>query len=192
MRILTLRILEPLPGNVPQAIAPDDLGPDEAARRYRAVVLTTMRQLRGLEATTIRILTDPADANEAIRFWLLPKLSDHWENNDPDFQTTGWALSFATTAPTASVRAEADILCPFLSARWIHTALIGIERGGHRVTGPSDDGGHCFNAEPTDAASPLETRALPPLPVVKTAGQWDQALKSPLGPALKKAWKEEA
>ena len=47
VRLLILEIQEPQPGRVLPEMAADH-GPEEAARRYRATVVTTLRQLRGL------------------------------------------------------------------------------------------------------------------------------------------------
>ena len=54
MRLLTLKIQEPLPGRVFPEMAADH-GPEEAARRYRAVAVTTLRQLRGLSEARLRL-----------------------------------------------------------------------------------------------------------------------------------------
>ena len=38
----------------------------------------------------------------------------------------------------------------------------------------------------------LTPRILPELPVIRTSADWQQALDSALGPALKRAWEAEA
>ena len=81
MRLLTLKITEPLPGLVLPEMAADH-GPEEAARRYRAIVVTTLRQLRGLANARLRLTVEPDDAHEAVRFWLLPRLAEKWRTED--------------------------------------------------------------------------------------------------------------
>jgi len=194
VRLLTLVIQEPLPGRVLPLMAADQ-GPEEAARRYRAIVLTTLRQLRGLSDTRLRLWPDPADAAEAIRFWLLPRLADRWQSTATVFRADGWEIDFGDDPLNYQIEASAEILCPFLCARWVHTALLGLERGGHRVSGSASGGGEYLRAGPVTGAAPLseplEERSLPELPVIRNHDHWLEALDSPLGPALLKAWEAE-
>jgi glycosyltransferase A (GT-A) superfamily protein (DUF2064 family) len=190
VRLLILQIHEPLPGRVLPLMA-EEHGAEEAARRYRAVVLTTLRQLRGLSDTRIRVLSDPADAGEAIRFWLLPRLADRWQATNTVFRSDGWEIDFGGDSRDYRIEAFGEILCPFLGARWVHTALLGLERGTHRVIGPASDEGDYFRAHPVISNDLLEEWTLPELPVIRNDRHWRQALESPLGPALKKAWEEE-
>ncbi len=190
MRLLTFQITEPLPGGVLPLMA-ESHGPDEAARRYRAIVVTTLRQLRGLADTRLRILTTPEDAAEAVRFWLLPRLAERWQAAETVFLTDGWEIDFGGEAGGYQIVATGEILCPFLSARWVRTAWLGVERGSHRVTGPAAGGGDYFRAQPGESSGPCEERMLPELPVIQSSDHWLDALDSPLGPALKRAWEEE-
>ncbi|MEI8036803.1 MAG: hypothetical protein WCJ14_00290 [Verrucomicrobiota bacterium] len=191
MRLLTLEIQEPLPGRVLPLMAADH-GPEEAARRYRAIVVTTLRQLRGLADTRLRLLPEPVDAAEAIRFWLLPRLADRWQSTATVFRADGWEIDFGDEPLDYQVEATAEILCPFLCARWVHTALLGLDRGGHRVSGPaSGGGGEYLRAGPVTGPDLLEVRTLPELPVIRHHDHWLEALDSPLGPALRKAWEAE-
>jgi len=195
MRLLTLRIEEPVAGRVLPLMAREH-GPDEAARRYRAIVVTMLRQLRGLAGTRLRILPDPEDAAEAIRFWLLPRLAGRWQAADEVFVADGWEIDFGGDSAGCLVVASGEVLCPFLGARWVHTAMLGLERGTHQVRGPARDGGDYFRARPAAAVAPpdvslLEERLLPELPVIRDTREWDEALDSALGPALKRAWEEE-
>lgn len=191
MRLLTLHIDEPLPGQVLPLMA-EEHGHDEAARRYRAIVVTTFRQLRGLTETRLRILSTPEDAAEAIRFWLLPRLAGRWQAEDGVFRTDGWEIDFGGETGGYRVTAMGEILCPFLCARWVHTALLGMERGAHRVRGPAVGSGEYLRAEAGEAGEPRTERTLPELPVIRRHDDWLEALQSPLGPALKRAWEEEA
>jgi hypothetical protein len=190
VRLLTLKIHEPLPGRVLPLMA-EEHGPDEAARRYRAIVVTTLRQLRGLTGTRLRIEPDPDDAGEALRFWLLPRLADRWQAEAEVFRSDGWEIDFGGGRQGFAIEASGEILCPFLGSRWVHTALLGMERGTHRVTGPASDGGDYFHARPVDAVGLLDHRLLPELPVIRNHHHWRLALDSPLGAALKRAWEEE-
>lgn len=190
MRLLRLDIHEPHPGNVLPHIAASH-GADEAARRYKAIVLTTLRQLRGLSDSCIEIHCTPDDAVDAIRFWLLPRLADHWQQTSGHFVSDGWQITFAPQQETPSIRATGHILCPWLSARWVHTAMLGLDRGTHHAIGLSPCGEPYFEARANHAADPLEHRPLPPLQIIKTDADWQDALKSPLGPAIKKAWEAE-
>lgn len=190
MRLLTLKIQEPLPGQVlPEMTA--DHGPEEAARRYRAVVLTTLRQLRGLTNARLRLVSDPEDAHEAIRFWLLPRLAERWQADSGIFRTEGWEIDFGAGTEDFQIQAIGDILCPFLGSRWVHTALLGLGRSTYQVIGPATDGGEYFRADAAETPQDLLPRILPELTIIRTSDHWQEALDSPLGPALKRAWLEE-
>ena len=190
VRLLTLQIHEPLPGRVLPLMAAEH-GPEEAARRYRAIVVTTLRQLRGLSRTRLRLRPEPADAAEAIRFWLLPRLAEHWQSTATVFRADGWEIDFGDAPASYQIEATAEILCPFLCARWVHAALLGLDRGGHRVSGPASGGGEYLRARPVTGPDLLEVRTLPELPVIHNHDHWLEALDSPLGPALMKAWEAE-
>lgn len=190
MRLLTLKIQEPLPGNVLPEMAADH-GPDEAARRYRAIVVTTLRQLRGLADARLRLAVEPDDAHEAVRFWLLPRLAEKWQANETVFRSEGWEIDFGGNPEPFPIQAHGEILCPYLGARWVHAALLGIGTTIHQVTGPAISGGEYFRAHAPELPGDLPSRILPELPVILTSDHWHQALDSALGPALKRAWEEE-
>lgn len=168
-----------------------ELGPDEAARRYRAIVVTTLRQLQGLADTRIRLLVKPGDADEAIRFWLLPRLADRWSADGGVFRNEGWEIDFGGSEHDFTVRAAGEVLCPFLSARWVHAGLLGLGRTVARVVGPGADGGEYLTAATTHAPAGLAPRVLPELLIVRTSEHWTQVLDSTLGPSLKRAWENE-
>jgi glycosyltransferase A (GT-A) superfamily protein (DUF2064 family) len=189
--LLTFKIQEPLPGQVLPEMAAVH-GAQEAARRYRAIVLLTLRQLRGLSDARLRLAVEPADADQAVRFWLLPRLADRWQVDDAVFRSVGWEIDFGGDSDEFLIQASGEILCPDLGARWVHTALLGIGRTTHQVIGPAAGGGEYFRADSGEAAAGLVPRILPELPIIRTNEHWDQALDSALGPALKRAWEEEA
>lgn len=189
MRLLTLEIREPLPGLVLPAMAAEH-GEEEAARRYKAIVITTLRQLRGLQDARLRLLTEPVDAQDAVRFWLLPRLAEQWDHDEAVFRTVGWEIDFGGTAEMFSIEAVGEILCPNLGARWVHAALLGLGRTTHCVVGPSRCGGEYLRAT-TEEFLGSEPRILPELPIIRTGNDWIEALDSPIGAALKKAWEDE-
>lgn len=191
MRLLTLHLQEPLPGLVLPEMAIAH-GPQEAARRYRAIAVTTLRQLRGLADARLRLVVTPADAHEAIRFWLLPRLAGRWNSDDGVFRADGWEIDFGGGIDEFLIRATGEILCPFLGARWVHAGLLGLGRTAPHVVGPGVDGGEYFRAHAVDAPANLVPRVLPELPIIQTSQHWAQALDSALGPALKRAWEEES
>jgi glycosyltransferase A (GT-A) superfamily protein (DUF2064 family) len=188
--LLTLKIQEPLPGLVLPEMAADH-GPEEAARRYRAIVVTTLRQLRGLADARLRLAVAPDDAHEAVRFWLLPRLAENWQARDAVFHSEGWEIDFGGNSDHFPIQASGEILCPHLGARWVHAALLGLGRTTHRVIGPAAEGGEYFRAHAAEAPADLTPRILPELPIIQTSDHWHQALDSALGPALKRAWEEE-
>lgn len=190
MRLLTLEIQEPLPGQVLPEMAADH-GPEEAARRYRAIVATTLRQLRGLADARIRLNVAPADADEAVRFWLLPRLAHQWQADGGVFRSSGWEIDFGGETDGFEVQATGDILCPNLGARWVHAGLLGMGRTATHVIGPTPDDGIYFEAFAAGGLEDLPTRTLPELPVIRTSADWDEAMGSALGGALKKAWEDE-
>jgi len=188
VRLLTLNIQEPLPGLVLPEMAAVT-GPEEAARRYRAIVLTTLRQLRGLGDSRIRLRVEPNDADEAVRFWLLPALAEKWQMEDKVFRSEGWEIDFGGNEIGFSVRASGEVLCPYLAARWVHAGLLGLGTSVGEIIGPATGRGEYFRAKAP--GSILPPRILPELPVILTDADWQQALDSALGPALKKAWEAE-
>jgi hypothetical protein len=190
VRLLTFPVLEPIPGTVFPEMVPE-YGTEEAARRYRATVVTTLRQLRGLSDARIRLRVTPEDGHEALRFWLLPRLADRWQAEGEIFRTDGWEIDFGGTDEGFPIHAWGEILCPHLGARWVHTALLGLGRTTHQVLGPTPTGGTYFSANSLVTGENLEPRILPELSVIRTHDDWLDALSSALGPALKRAWEEE-
>ncbi|MBT8043419.1 MAG: hypothetical protein KJO79_00590, partial [Verrucomicrobiae bacterium] len=73
MRLLLVFLKEPLDGRVKKRLAAD-VGDREAALRYKALVEVLLRQLAGLENCRIRFCFSPDDAEESVRFWLLPEM----------------------------------------------------------------------------------------------------------------------
>lgn len=189
MRLLVFTIHEPLPGKV-LPVMTREIGAEEAVRRYKAVVLTTLRQLKGLENARIRLIPDPDDAEEALRFWLLPRLSDRWKADDGVFRSPGWEIDFGGSGDPFAIHASGDILCPYLGSRWVHTAMIGLERGTHQVAALAADGSRCFHAG-ARASQNAHLRQLPPLALIRNDEEWKLALDGPLGAELRKTRTEQ-
>jgi glycosyltransferase A (GT-A) superfamily protein (DUF2064 family) len=188
--LLTLQIQEPLPGQVLPEMAAAH-GAEEAARRYRAIVVTTLRQLRGLSQTRLRLEVAPHDGHEAVRFWLLPRLADAWQCQEMVFLASGWEIDFGGDPAKFTILASGAVLCPYLGARWVHTAMLGLGHSAREVVGPATGGGEYFRAHALESPANLESRILPQLPIIQTHAHWQEALESPLGAALKRAWEEE-
>ncbi len=191
MRLLTLKIQEPVAGEVLLEMIADH-GPEEAARRYRAIVVTTLRQLHGLADARLRLQVEPQEAHEAVRFWLLPRLAKKWQARDGVYHADGWDIDFGGNTHDFPIQATGEILCPNLGARWVHTALLGIGHSTHRVIGPATEGGEYFRAQSAALSTDLLPRILPELPIIRTSANWAMMMESILGPRLKKAWEEEA
>lgn len=152
-RLLLLFLKEPLPGQVKTRIGAT-MGPENAARVYQALVHVLIRQLNGLEDCQLRFCYAPDDADEAIRFWILPHLLDHPELRfDPahiDFQPqgdgdlgdrlsrsfeNGFAEGFAKIAVIGSD-------CIDISSRWVHAAFAQLNTKHQAAVGPTPDGGY--------------------------------------------------
>ncbi len=190
MRLLSFEIQEPLLGKVFPEMT-EEHGAEEAARRYRAVVVTTLRQLRGLAEIRLRLLVKPTDAHEAVRFWLLPRLAENWHHDESVFRSDGWEIDFGGDQTAFTITADGEILCPNLGARWLHTALLGLGRTTGQVIGPATNGSEYLRAHTREPAANLPPRILPALPIIQSSEHWHDAINSALGPALKKAWIEE-
>lgn len=190
VRLLTLTFQEPYSGHVFPEMIPDH-GADEAARRYRAVVITTLRQMRATADTRIRISTESDGAAEAIRFWLLPRLAERWQMEGTVFRSDGWEIDFGGTDESFTIQAIGEVCCPFLGARWLHAAMLGLERGEHQVIGQSANGAEYLRAWKTGHEH-LKTRILPRLPIIQSHQDWQEILESPLGASVQKHWEMEA
>ncbi len=190
MHLLTFHVHEPLAGRVLPEMIPQT-GAAEAANRYRAIVLTTMRQLRGLADTRIRLNVSPDDAGEAVRFWLLPRLADRWQAEGSVYRSEGWEIDFGDGPGVFASHCVGEILCPDLGGRWVHAALLGLGRTVSRVIGPERTAGDYFRAESALSRDELPERILPRLPVIRSDEDWQQALESAIGSKLRKAWEQE-
>ncbi|MGB1260876.1 MAG: TIGR04282 family arsenosugar biosynthesis glycosyltransferase, partial [Akkermansiaceae bacterium] len=148
-RLLLVFLKEPIPGCVKTRLAAD-LGEEEATRIYRALVEVLLLQLRGLENCRIRFCYTPDDADDAIRFWILPYLNAQANGGDgadsylipaPDGSTQqpqevdfspqgkgdlGERLTRAFDQGFADGYSEIAVIgsdCPQCGARWINAAF---------------------------------------------------------------------
>ena len=169
MRLLLVFLKEPTPGKVKTRLAAD-LGDEEAARCYKALVEVLLRQLQGLNDCRIRFCYAPDDAGDAIRFWILPEM------NATSGSAEGLYLAPASPSGIGTATQEVDFHtqgdgdlgdrmqrafergfeegfqqisvigsdCPDCGARWINAAFSRLSNSSHRhaVIGPSTDGGY--------------------------------------------------
>ncbi|MFK7909592.1 MAG: DUF2064 domain-containing protein [Akkermansiaceae bacterium] len=168
MRLLLVFLKEPIPGKVKTRLAAD-VGDDEAARYYKAMVEILLKQLRGLQDCQIRFCYAPDDAGDAIRFWLLSEMgatssdregvylapvypSSQKNHQEIDFRAQGegdlgdrleraFAEAFADGFTSTAVIGTD---CPSCGARWINASFSRLESDPQRngVIGPSHDGGY--------------------------------------------------
>lgn len=172
MRLLLVFLKEPIPGKVKTRLA-RDVGDEDASRYYKALVEVLLRQLQGLEDCRIRFCYAPDDAEDAIRFWLLPEmratsssseglyLAPHSHTVDQptqevDFRPQGNGhlgdrLNRAFKAAFEDDFNEIAVIgtdCPDCGARWINAAFsrLSSDTGRDIVIGPSTDGGYYLMA----------------------------------------------
>lgn len=167
MRLLLIFLKEPVPGQVKSRLA-SDVGDELAAQYYIALVEVLLRQLQGLNNTRIRFCYAPDDADEAIRFWLLPLMKASSGTTESVF--------LAPSSPAAeSATQEIDFHpqgvgplgerlhrafergfdegfreiaiistnAPDCGARWVNAAFarLASDPNRHGVIGPHSDGG---------------------------------------------------
>ncbi len=159
-RLLLIFLKEPIAGKVKTRLA-QTVGAEEAARIYQSLVSVLIQQLQWMPDTEYRFCFAPADAGEAMQFWLLPQLSHRLEEGQVVPVGEGVpAVSFAPQCEGdlgekmedafrqafAEGFEEVGIIgtdCPYLSARWIETAWLS-GRGRDLIVGPTYDGGYYF------------------------------------------------
>ncbi len=168
MRLLLVFLKEPIPGKVKTRLA-QDVGDEDASRYYKALVEVLLRQLQGLQDCRIRFCYAPDDAEDAIRFWLLPEmratsssteglyLAPHSHTvekpiQEVDFRPQGSGhlgdrLDRALTSAFEEDYNEVAVIgtdCPDCGARWINAAFsrLNSDKGHDLVIGPSTDGGY--------------------------------------------------
>ena len=168
MRLLLIFLKEPVPGRVKARLAAD-VGDDDATRYYKALVEVLLRQLHGLKQTRIRFCYAPHDADDAIRFWLLPLMNATGGTTEdvflvPPSPTTtqntqeidfhaqgdgdlGARINRAFERGFADGFQEVAVIgtnCPDCGARWINGAFarLSASKDRHGVIGPCPERGY--------------------------------------------------
>ena len=166
MRLLMIFLKEPIPGKVKTRLA-STVGSEEAARYYKALVEVLLRQLQGLENCRIRFCYAPDDADDAIRFWLLPQMNasrgetEHVYlaptalgekyRQEIDFRPQGNGdlgdrMKRAFAEGFTDGYEEIAVIgtdCPECGARWINAGFSRMAKEtSHGMIGPSTDGGY--------------------------------------------------
>jgi len=223
--LLIIFLKEPIEGKVKTRIG-KTAGHEKAVQIYKSLVKTLLSQLAWVPDTHYRFCFAPADAEEAIKYWLLPDLNHRIDGGQvlPLDENTPKVDFIPQVNGDLGDRLEAAFKdgfdqgyktvtaigadCPFLSARWIQTALISGK--DHDVTiGPTPDGGYYLISLNQFTSVPfrqipwseddtfnvtlqklnnagLTTHQLPELGDIDFEEDWNKALNSPLGPRLKK------
>ncbi|MFP6856371.1 MAG: TIGR04282 family arsenosugar biosynthesis glycosyltransferase [Roseibacillus sp.] len=152
-RLLLVFLKEPLPSQVKTRLAAG-VGSEQAVTIYRAMVHILLQQLGGLEDCQLRICYAPDNAQDAIRFWILPEIMDSPEIDlDPDvidFRPQGEGdlgvrLARATLQAFDAGFQKVAVIgsdCIEISSRWIHAAFAQLNEQHDAVIGPTPDGGY--------------------------------------------------
>lgn len=170
MNVLLIFLKEPIPGKVKTRLA-STLGPEEAARCYRAMVAVLLQQLEGLTNTHVRFCYAPDDAGEAVSFWILPQFrgevtthpdgflfspSKHAPDFTIDFSPQGEGdlgqrLERASAQAFSEGFSKVAVIgtdCVDCGARWVNAAFLQT-RPQQAVIGPAHDGGYYLLATAT-------------------------------------------
>lgn len=163
MNTLIIFLKEPIAGKVKTRLAATT-GHEEAVKRYKAMVEVLLQQLEGLSNTHVRFCYAPDDADDAIRFWILPLLRGDVIKRSRDFLFTptkhapaftidftpqgegdlGERLERATAHAFASGAKKVAIIgsdCVHCGSRWINAAFLQTKEDSC-VLGPCGDGGY--------------------------------------------------
>lgn len=137
---------EPVPGNVKTRLGAQ-IGHEKACAVYRHLVKATFK---GLSPTTakVRILFDPPEAEERIRNWLEPVLSDP-EATEWEAQSAGDLGDRLGAAFHSGFQSGAERIvvvgtdCPAIQASHYEDSFAQLEGGeADVVIGPAGDGGY--------------------------------------------------
>jgi rSAM/selenodomain-associated transferase 1 len=152
-RLLLVFVAEPLPGRVLPRLAAST-GEENAARIYQAMVHVLLRQLNGLTDCRLRFCFAPADADEAVRFWLLPRIIDDpalaLDPGEIDFAPQGDGdqgerLQRAFDQGFAEGFEKIAVIgtdCIEVSSRWVHAAFAQLGERHDAAMGPCPGGSH--------------------------------------------------
>ena len=153
MRLLLVFLKEPLPGQVKTRLAAE-VGNDKAASIYRAMVRILLQQLGGLDDCWLRLCYAPDDAHDAIKFWILPEITESkdilLDPEEIDFHAQGEGglgqrLSRAMRCAFEEGFKKVAVIgsdCIEISSRWVHAAFAQLSPRHDAVIGPTPDGGY--------------------------------------------------
>lgn len=159
-RLLLIFLKEPVEGKVKTRIA-QTAGAEQAVNIYKSLVSTLLTQLKWIPNCHYRFCFAPADAEEAIKFWLLPDLNHRMEGPGltPLDDKTPSVDFVAQPDGDLGDRLESAFKqgfddgfeqvsaigsdCPFLSASWIDIAYRQGKKSDVTI-GPTPDGGYCL------------------------------------------------
>lgn len=205
--LLHLFVKEPIPAKVKPTLAAE-VGEEEACIRYQAILLTLLQQFDGIENTDIVINTSPAEALDAIKFWILPALED--ASLEMLSENSYLFKSKKSLAPTSLVFQSAESKnqesdfnnlrekgytagyntvsimganCPECGSRWLQMAQMFAEKKQFQVEGRAADGSYYLTTYPQSSHSVYQ---LPTLRKIKSQQDWEDSLSSVLGTKLKK------
>jgi len=167
-RLLLVFLKEPIPGNVKTRLAKDSDN-ETAALYFRSMVRVLIRQFRGLEDTQIRFCYAPDDAEEAIKFWILPQFEGNTTmTSDGLFQIEDEIPTSKTQFVDFQPQGDGDLGdrlergftkgfedgfskvaaigsdCIEIGSRWINRAFGQMKESQHLSIGPTPDGGYYF------------------------------------------------
>ena len=146
MRLLIVFLEEALPSQLDPSTA-NILGTNKAEVVYRATIRLLLTQLSGLERCHLRFCYRPADAHDAIRFWLLSEIIDHpgihLDIEAIDFKPQsdgdlGSRISRAAENAFCEGYQQVALIgpnCIEISSRWIHATFAQLNKNYEAVTG---------------------------------------------------------
>ncbi|MGJ8678324.1 MAG: TIGR04282 family arsenosugar biosynthesis glycosyltransferase [Akkermansiaceae bacterium] len=168
MRLLLVMLKEPLDGQVKTRLGAT-VGSDTATLYYKSLVEVLLKQLQGLNQCRIRFCYAPDDAEDAIRFWILPLMKASGNPDEPalyrapvsygrddstqelDFRPQGDG-EFNVRLHRAFQQGFADGFteiaavgsdCPECGARWINAAFSRLSPSKNKVVlGPTAQKNH--------------------------------------------------
>lgn len=207
--LLYLFVKEPIATKVKPTLAAE-VGEEEACIRYQAILLTLLQQFDGIEDTDIIINVTPADALDAVKFWILSSiedssielLSEHSYLFKSKKSHSALSLTFQSAGTIDheesfnNLREKGYDLgystvsimganCPECGARWLQMAQMVAGKKQSYVHGCAPDGSYYLTTYAKNSQSEYQ---LPVLKKIKSQQDWNDSLSSTLGTKLKKQY----
>lgn len=207
--LLHLFVKEPIASKVKPALAAE-VGDEEACLKYQAILLTLLQQFDGIEDTDIIINVSPADAVDAVKFWILSAIEDasiklvseHTYLFKSKKSNSALSLTFQ---PAAAIDNEerfnnlrksgyklgyktVSIMganCPECGTRWLKMAQMIAESKQCYVHGCAPDDSYYLTTYTKNSQTQYQ---LPVLQKIKSQQDWNDSLDSTLGAKLKKQY----